>query len=81
MTDRYELDDLLAQMVGELSALHTFVDGGDKRVSPGPDTRRLPRRAPEEDRHVGSLIEHIYQSDPDYPGQDLAARQTRIAHP
>ena len=34
LTDRYELDDLLAQMVGELSALHTFVYGGDKRVSP-----------------------------------------------
>ncbi len=34
ITDRYELDDLISQMVGELSALHTFVYGGDKRTSP-----------------------------------------------
>jgi len=68
VTDRYELDDLLAQMVGELSALHTFVYGGDKRVSPdripfgflGAQLRRTSR---------GVVIEHIYQSDPDYPDQ------------
>ena len=28
ITDRDELDDLISQMVGELSALHTFVVGG-----------------------------------------------------
>ena len=66
ITDRYELDDLLAQMVGELSALHTFVGGGDKRLSPdripvGFLGARLKRTA------RGVLIEHIYQSDPDYP--------------
>jgi tricorn protease len=44
LTDRYELDDLLAQMVGELSALHTFVVGGDKRSVAGPDPGGLPRR-------------------------------------
>ncbi|HUB61360.1 MAG TPA: S41 family peptidase [Puia sp.] len=68
LTDRYELDDLLAQMVGELSALHTFVYGGDKRISPdriptgflGARLTRTPR---------GYTIEHIYQSDPDYPDQ------------
>ena len=32
VTDRYELDDLLAQMISELSALHMFVYGGDKRT-------------------------------------------------
>ena len=31
VTDRAELSDLLAQMVSELSALHTFVRGGDTR--------------------------------------------------
>jgi tricorn protease len=68
LTDRYELDDLLAQMVGELSALHTFVHGGDKRTSPdlipagflGARLKKTPR---------GVVIEHIYQSDPDYPDQ------------
>jgi tricorn protease len=66
ITDRYELDDLLAQMVGELSALHTFVYGGDKRASPdripvgflGARLRKTAR---------GVVIDHIYQSDPDYP--------------
>jgi tricorn protease len=66
LTDRYELDDLLAQMVGELSALHTFVAGGDKRVSPdqipvGFLGARLLREG------KGERIEHIYRSDPDYP--------------
>ena len=31
VTSRGELDDLLAQMVSELSALHTFVGGGEAR--------------------------------------------------
>ncbi len=31
VTDRAELGDLIAQMVGELSALHMFVRGGDLR--------------------------------------------------
>ena len=34
-TDRGELSDALAQMVGEISLLHTFVRGGDQR--PGTD--------------------------------------------
>ncbi|HXB93668.1 MAG TPA: S41 family peptidase, partial [Puia sp.] len=68
ITDRYELDDLLAQMVGELSALHTFVRGGDKRQSPdripvGFLGARLKKEA------KGMVIEHIYRSDPDYPDQ------------
>src|SRR5580658_6092493 len=68
LTDRWELDDLLAQMVGELSALHTFVGGGDKRVPPdqipvGFLGARLKKTA------HGFRVEHIYESDPDYPDQ------------
>jgi tricorn protease len=66
LTDRYELDDLLSQMVGELSALHTFVAYGEKRVSPdniptgflGAYLQRVPE---------GVRVEHIYASDPDFP--------------
>ena len=29
VSDRDELNEVIAQMVGELSALHTFVRGGD----------------------------------------------------
>ncbi len=65
ITDRYELDDLLGQMVGELSALHTFVYGGDKRMAAdniqtgllGAKLSRTP---------TGIKIEHIYKSDPDF---------------
>jgi tricorn protease len=66
VTDRYELDDLISEMVGELSALHTFVYGGDKRVSPD----QIPSGflgALLRQTAGGLVIEHIYQSDPDYP--------------
>jgi tricorn protease len=65
ITDRYELDDLIAHMVSELSTLHTFVYGGDKRNSPdqiptGFLGARLSKNA------KGIKIDHIFQSDPDY---------------
>jgi tricorn protease len=66
--DREELSDLLAQMVGELSALHTFVRGGDIRR--GPDQVQISSlgavlsREPEAG---GYVVRHIYQSDPDRP--------------
>lgn len=65
LTDRYELDDLLAQMVGELSALHTFVYGGDKRRSPDyTQTGFLGALLKKHEK--GLIIEHIYKNDPDY---------------
>ena len=66
LTDRYELDDLLAQMVGELSALHTFVYGGDKRVSPDQVSTGFLGASLHKSKD-GLIIEHIYESDPDYP--------------
>jgi len=66
LTDRYELDDLLGQMVGELSALHTFVTGGDKRVADNfIQTGMLGAQLTKTTR--GMRIDHIYKSDPDYP--------------
>ncbi|MFZ0280674.1 MAG: S41 family peptidase [Bacteroidales bacterium] len=70
VTDRYELDDLLAQMISELSALHMFVYGGDKRtaadnVSNGYLGAILTRNA----SRGGYVIEHIYRSDPDFPAE------------
>ena len=66
LTDRYELDDLLSQMVGELSALHTFVFGGDKRVSPDRIPAGFLGAVFGRDAR-GAVINHIYRSDPDYP--------------
>ena len=68
VSDRAELNDLLAHLVGELSALHTFVRGGDLRqgtdaVGVGSLGARLVR----EEAKGGYLVEHIYRGDPDYP--------------
>jgi tricorn protease len=70
VTDRDELSDLLAQMVSNLSALHTFVRGGDLRrgrdqVQPGFLGATLERDSAAGGWRVG----HIYRSDPDYPAQ------------
>ncbi len=66
ITDRYELDDLIAQMVSELSTLHTFVYGGDKRTSPDNiQTGFLGARLLTDAK--GIKIDHIYRNDPDYP--------------
>ncbi|QXV67459.1 PD40 domain-containing protein [Mucilaginibacter sp. 21P] len=65
VTDRYELDDLLSQMVGELSALHTFVYGGDKRTpSDKIPVGMLGAKLAKTDK--GFKIEHIYKADPDF---------------
>jgi tricorn protease len=68
VTTRDELSDLIGRVVGELSALHTSVRGGDLRT--GEEDVQVPSlgarlvRSPE---RGGYLIEYIYQSDPDYP--------------
>jgi tricorn protease len=66
VTDRDELDDLLAQMVSELSTLHTFVYGGDKRRSPDHIAMGFLGAAFQMDPK-GMKLTRIYKSDPDYP--------------
>ena len=70
VADRDELNDVIAQMVSELSTLHTFVYGGDSRepadqvglASLGAVLRR--------DEHAGGfVVEHIYLHDPDLPNE------------
>jgi len=68
VTTRAELSDVIGQMVGELSALHTTVRGGDHRQ--GPDQIKvatLGARLGRDEDAGGYRIEHIYRSDPDYP--------------
>lgn len=81
VSDRSELNDLLAHLVGELSALHTFVRGGDIRqgadsVAPGSLGARLAR----DEAAGGFRVEHIYRSDPEYPERcsPLARPMTNI---
>ena len=70
VTTRSELSDVMGQMVAELSALHTAVRGGDRRM--GEDNVSVPTLGArlEKDLSVeGYRIAYIYQSDPDYPDQ------------
>ena len=67
VADRAELNDLISQLVGELSALHIFVRGGDQRqgddqVSPASLGAKLVR----DDKAGGHRIAHVYESEPDY---------------
>lgn len=68
LTDRHELAELMAQMVGEISALHSQVAPGDPRT--GPDEPALAglgarfSKAPD-----GWRIDAIYAADPELPSE------------
>ena len=68
VTTRNELSDLIGRFVGELSALHTSVRGGDTRS----DEKNIvvASLGGEFSRNVengGYRIDYIYKVDPDYP--------------
>jgi tricorn protease len=68
IADRDDLNDLISHMVSELSALHIYVWGGDKRegdddIASGSLGARLKR----DDAAGGFRITHIPQTDPDFP--------------
>jgi len=68
ITDRGELADLISEMVGELSALHIFVFGGDIREAPDQiEIGALGARLVRDQPNGGYRVSHIYQTDPDYP--------------
>ena len=70
ITTRNELSDLIGWMVGELSALHTSVRGGDARRGPeNVPVASLGARLFRDPARGGFRIDYIYQSDPDYPDQ------------
>jgi len=68
VTTRSELSDLIGQFVGELSALHTSVRGGDIRS----DNKNIEVATLggifSRSTHLGGFkIDYIYKTDPDYP--------------
>ena len=70
ITTRRELSDLIGELVGELSALHVSVRGGDLRQ--GTDQIRvatLGARLERDETAGGYRIDYIYKSDPDYPDE------------
>jgi tricorn protease len=70
VTNRGELSDLQAQMASELSALHTYVYGGDHREGEDEiDPASLGAVLLRDEAAGGYRVEHIYDSDPDLPDQ------------
>ncbi len=68
VTTRIELSDLIGRFVGELSALHTSVRGGDLRED--EKDVAVPSLGGTFSRSVdGFRIDYIYQADPDYPDE------------
>ncbi|RTE85951.1 MULTISPECIES: S41 family peptidase [Gammaproteobacteria] len=66
ITDRHELDDVFAQLLSELSVLHSQVRGGDYASRDNvPSAASLG--AAITTRENGVFIEHIYRTDPELP--------------
>jgi tricorn protease len=70
VSDRDELNDVIAQMVGELSTLHTFVQGGDGRhPADNVDIGTLGAILRRDEKAGGFVVDHIYLHDPDLPNE------------
>jgi tricorn protease len=68
VSDRAELGDLIEQMVSELSALHIYVWGGDRRT--GEDdigVGSLGAHLERDQRADGYRVARLYRTDPAYP--------------
>jgi tricorn protease len=70
ITTRNELSDLIGRFVGELSALHTSVRGGDLRS----DGKKIPVAnlgaiLLRDEENSGFRIDYIYKVDLDYPDE------------
>lgn len=67
LADRRDLNDLLAQMKTELSALHSQVRGGDVDKADNIQGASLGARLVQTQQ--GIRIDHIYRTDPELPDQ------------
>jgi len=68
VTTRNELSDLIGRFVGELSALHTSVRGGDTRSdNKNISVANLGGIFSRDEANGGFRIKYIYKADPDYP--------------
>jgi tricorn protease len=68
LTTRHELNDVIQQLTGELSALHTGASGGDLRSdNKSIDVASLGAITSKDEASGGFRIDYIYKSDPDFP--------------
>jgi len=82
VADRDELNQVIAQMVSELSALHTFVGGGDDRKpADNVDIATLGAALRRDEKAGGYVVEHVYLHDPDLPNlaPPLARPESRVS--
>jgi tricorn protease len=82
VADRDELNNVIAQLVSELSALHIFVFGGDSRKPPDQvDLASLGAVLRRDEKAGGYVVEHVYLHDPDLPNEaPPLARPDSIVH-
>jgi tricorn protease len=67
---RTELADLQAQMAGELSTLHIYVYGGDRRDDPRDVSgATLGARLARDEAAGGWRVAHVFRADPDLPDE------------
>ncbi len=81
VTTRDELSDLIGRVVGELSALHTSVRGGDRRQGPEEiQLASLGARTRRDAEAGGYVVDRVYTADPDYPSEraPLAAPEVQV---
>ncbi|MBL8980976.1 MAG: PD40 domain-containing protein [Gemmatimonadetes bacterium] len=70
ITTRAELSDLIGWAVGELSALHTSVGGGDlRRGEDQIQVATLGAKLFRDPAKGGYRIDYIYRNDPEYPAE------------
>ncbi|QJE95594.1 S41 family peptidase [Luteolibacter luteus] len=80
VSDRSELSEIMHEMSGELSALHIYVRFGDLRE--GPDSIQpslLGGRFSRDSVSGGLKVEHVFTTDPDYPGETSPLARPGVA--
>jgi len=70
VTTRSELADVFQQMVGELSALHMYVYGGDqRRGTDQAEPASLGAQLVRDERSGGYKVQRVFRTDPDEPAK------------
>lgn len=79
VSERNELNEIIAEMVGELSTLHIYVRFGDDRD--GPDQIKpasLGARFARDEAAGGWRVEHVFETDPEYPDELAPLRRPEV---
>jgi tricorn protease len=70
VTERSDLNEIIADMLGELTALHLYVRHGDDRSLPDViDTASLGAVLQRDEQAGGWRVQHLWKTDPDYPNK------------